>query len=70
MTSDDKFYLTAWIVAGVIIIAVTIGFTMYNINNANVVKEAILHGADPIEASCAIMNPHVSTCAIRATKGE
>lgn len=56
MNSDDKFWLSLWVIAGVIVISVELVVcSYYKDKNAQIV-DAIKFGSDPIEVVCAMDN--------------
>ena len=53
MNDDDKFWISVWSIVGVVIIALAVTITTYNITTNIIVAQAIKDGGVPIEIKCA-----------------
>lgn len=71
MNSDDQFWLGMWKIGGVVACVGFLTIGSCSSYRTYATKEAILNGADAIDATCAFaVTPDRGICSIRAAKHE
>jgi hypothetical protein len=54
MTSDDKFRISVWTLAAIVVIALIAGGTYSGYHSRTVLRELVEKGANPLAVSCSL----------------
>lgn len=69
MHSEDKVWITFWILAALVISIVAINIAAVNVTNSNNITRLVLNGATPVDAYCAIKSETNTARCLVATIG-
>lgn len=68
MLDNNLFFLWTWTLIGVVVSVLIVTIGLYNGYKQSLIAQVIIHGTNPIEASCAFDGRLDGSCAIRAVK--
>lgn len=70
MNSDDKFWLSIWSIAGVVVLGIALSISSYWKDHNSKIVTLIKQGVDPVAVMCAMQDDYGThpTCIVLAVK--